>query len=364
MSMTERLASEFQAITKEYDQNFAGQSRYTRDVSLIEGLAKKVRSLVSEIDQIPEPARDARMKALYDDASRTADVYTREREAIVEAKAAGPQFEPFSALATWANFAFARYFRHFAGQSRQSRDALLLEELREELERVQAEMKRLAGTPPNPAFERDIKLVTDTLNTYRLEGEAVSTAQTGGSPLDVAQRLGVIANNQFALYRANFAGSSRITRRPALLVRMIDTLEIVHDRMLRTGINESFHQQNIQVVESQLQLFRSELEEIRAARKAVPLADLMGFLGGDANQLFEDYRNAFAGKDRRRVDREKLGQICDKLFELAKQMDDLRKVEANESNERNLEIVTTQLAQFETEYAEVTNAQAPTPSTT
>ena len=359
MSMTERLAAEFQAITTEYDSNFAGQSRYTRDVSLIEGLAQRVRALAKEIEQIPEAARDARMKALYDDAARTVDVYTRERTAIVEAKQAGPMFEPFSQLASWANFVFARYFRHFAAQSRQSRDALLLEELREELERVAGEMKKLAGTPPAPAFERDIQLCTETLKTYKLEGEAISGAQTAGTPVDVAQRLGLLANSQFAVYRAHFAGSSRITRRPALLVRMIDALEIIHDRMLRAGVNEAFHQQNIQVVESQLQLFRAELVEIRAARKAVPLVDLMGYLGGDANQLFEEYRAGFAGKDRRRVDKEKLGLICDKLYELARQMDDLKRVENNESNVKNLDIVISQLAQFETEFGEVSQAQAP-----
>lgn len=357
MSMSERLAAEFQAITKEYDANFAGQSRYTRDVALIDRLAGRVVALRTEIEQIPEPARDARLKALHDDAVRTADIYAQEKRAIGEAKAAGPNFEPFSELASWANLVFARYFRHFAGQSRQTRDALLLEELREELERVLVGMKKLAGTPTEATFERDINLVTETLKTYRTEGEAVTAAQTAGNQQELAQRLGTIANSQFALYRTHFSGHSRLSRRPGLLVRMIDSLEIVHDRMMRLGLNEQFHKQNIEVVEQQLQLFRSELEEIRSARKATPLADLMGVLGGEANTLFAEYREGFAGKDRRRVSREKLGIICDKLYELGKQMDELSRVETNESNEKNLDVVTSQLSQFETEFAEVSTAQ-------
>ena len=76
-------------------------------------------------------------------------------------------------------------------------------------------------------------------------------------------------------------------------VRIIDSLEIIHDRMLRLGVNEDFHKKNIAVVEGQLTLYRTELEAIRTARKSTPLGELMGVLGGDANKIFEEYRETF-----------------------------------------------------------------------
>lgn len=361
MALSDRLTTELSAISKEYDEHFAGQSRISRDLGLLDKLIGRLRSVASEAEQIPAAARGKDLAAIAEEVERSLAVYEAEKRAIEQAKAAGPEFEPFGALATKANFIFARYGRHFAGQSRNTRDALLLEEMVEELKKIHEEMVALAGDPPRDPFAGDVALVAQNTQMYKQEALAISEAQTTGTHEERANLLATLANNQFSVYRDHFAGASRATRRPALLVRLIDSLEIIEDRMVRiaqSGYNVDFHAKNLEIVRAQLQLYRAELDEIRAARRGTKMADLMGMLGGAANELFEEYRTTFGGKDRRKVDRAKLGLICDKLHEIARQMEDLGRAEASEMNDQNLGIVQEQLSHFEHEFEEVSAAQA------
>lgn len=361
MALSDRLSSELQSISTTYDENFAGQSRQSRDVELLDKLIGRVRAVLSEAEAIPEGARGKDLSAVADEASRSLQVYETEKRAIQQAKVAGPEFEPFGVLATKANFIFARYGRHYAGQSRNTRDALQLEEMVEDLKKIHEEMLTLAGSPPREPFAGDVALVSQNLRMYRQEADAISEAQTTGTHEERANLLAALANEQFQTYRNHFAGESRVTRRPALLVRLVDALEIIEDRMVRlgdAGFRVDFHTKNLEVVRAQLALYKKELEEIRAARRGTSMTDLMGMLGGAANEQFEQYRSAFAGKDRTKVDRAKLGLICDKLHEIARQMEDLGRAEQSEMNTKNLEVVQEQLSHFESEYEQVSAAQA------
>ena len=81
-----------------------------------------------------------------------------------------------------------------------------------------------------------------------------------------------------------------------------------------------------------------------------------------ANELFAEYRENFAGKDRGAVELARLGRICDGLVEIRKQMLELGRVEPSDQNDRNIEIVTQQLASFENEFEAVKQVQANAPS--
>ncbi len=361
MALHDRLTKDLEKLQAQYEEHFAGQSRQTRDVALLERMLRGAREVMAQVDAIPEGARGRELGAVSDEARRVVEMYEGELRAIRQAKEAGPEFEPFSVLATRANLVFARYVRNFAGQSRSTRDALLLEELIDELVKVDAGMTELAGPTPKPAFAGDVELVRKNIKMYRAEAEAISTAQTTGTPEDRANLLATLANNAFALYRAHFAGAPRTTRRPALLVRIIDNLEIFEDRMQRLtdgGLDAEFNRKNTEIVRSQLEMYRTELTEIRTARRQTKMEDLMGMLGGAANELFEEYRTGYAGKDRSKVDRDKLGVICDKLHEILRQMEDLSTAESSEMNEGNQKIVRDQVTHFEHEFEQITAAQA------
>jgi hypothetical protein len=144
-------------------------------------------------------------------------------------------------------------------------------------------------------------------------------------------------------------------------MRVIGELRKIKDRMVgfkTGGFEAEFNERNINIVTDRLNVYESELAEVRKARQNTPMTDLMGELGTAANKLFDQYRQNFADKPRAQADLEKLGLICDKLGEIRRQMTELSWAEENEMNAKNLDIVTEQLVMFESEYDAVSRAKA------
>ncbi len=353
------LKQEIEQIAASYEAGFAGQSRATRDLDALAGLIRRTREVVTQLEKLP--AADER-NSLLEDARNRLGVYENEQGAIKDAKAAGPEFAEFSRLAGFANFVFARYFRHFAGKDRASRDLGMLKEMIDELAAIRQRMSVILVVKPNDSFRRDGEVVTNSVTMYEQELREVTKAQTDGSVEEQASKLANLANAQFELYRIHFVGQPRLTRRPAMLQRIIDNLRRVRSGMqgLRaTGETAKTNRDNIGIVDSNLRLYETELGEIRKARQATQLRDIMGHLGGAANVVFEEYRSKYAGQDRRKVSLDALSVMCDKLGEIARQMADLGRTEHNDANEDNLGIVMEQLADYDQEYRAILKAQQP-----
>ena len=145
------------------------------------------------------------------------------------------------------------------------------------------------------------------LQQYQKEIDLIAEAQKTGNEEQQASVLATLANNQFAVYGAHFAGEPRVSRRPALLMRIIGSLKKTRDQMVKFrdgGLDLEFNGKNISVVDGRLEVYEKELAEIRKVRQASQMADIMGELGGAANKLFEAYRANFADKARSQVDLE------------------------------------------------------------
>ena len=67
--------------------------------------------------------------------------------------------------------------------------------------------------------------------------------------------------------------------------------------------------------------------EIKKARASVKLSELMGNLGGTANDVMEEYSQNFAGKARKGRDVDLISKLCDQLGEISSQMSDLGRAE-------------------------------------
>ena len=80
-------------------------------------------------------------------------------------------------------------------------------------------------------------------------------------------------------------------------------------------------------------------------------------LGGAANDVFDTFRKEFAGQDRKTRDLDKLSAMCDELDDIRRQMIDLGRAEPSASNDSNIDIVSTQLANFEQESEQIALAQ-------
>lgn len=366
-TMLETLTKELDELDNDYSSNFAGQSRMTRDVALLDKIIARGDGIVKRIDQIPNAAQGPDLVRLRDAATKNLQLYAQERNAILRAQEVGPTFEDFSLEATSANLVFSRYARHFAGKDRTSRDLALLGELVDDLKQIDKRMGQLIDEHKVKEFARDREVVVQNLQQYQKEIPLIENAQKSGTPEDRASVLATLANSQFAVYQVHFAGEPRISRRPALLMRVISSLKSIRERMVafqEGGLDLEFNTKNIEVVTGRLEVYEKELAEIRKLRQTTQMSDIMGELGGAANKLFEAYREAFANKPRQQVDVELLGNLCDKLGEIRRQMSDMRRAEDNDMNDRNLEIVTEQLVMFEGEYEAVVASknQAATPA--
>lgn len=360
-TIVENLGKELEQIDREYSAEFAGQSRLTRDLDSLDRLIDRTRSIVERVDQIPVAAQGPDLTRLKDAAAQSLQLYRAERAAIAKAQEVGPTFEQFSMEATAANFVFARYGRHFAGQDRSTRDLGLLGELVEDLKQIDKRMTALLEESRSPEFERDRQVVRENLAQYQKEIELVEKAQQSGTPEEQASVLATLANSQFAVYQAHFAGEPRVSRRPALLMRVVSSLKKIRERMVALkegGLDVEFNTKNIAIVEDRLGVYENELAEIRKVRQATALPEIMGELGGAANRLFDEYRESFADKPRAQADAQKLGTICDKLGEIRRQMSELAWAEDSEMNAKNLDIVTEQLVMFEGEYEAVLRAKS------
>lgn len=348
-------------LSAEYEARFAGQSRVTRDLTVLNDLINRTKRAQQDLERIQRNVSAKDFTELRDQIRQSVQIYETERKEIMKVRSLGPDFEDFDALRTQANLVFATYQRHFAGRSRNDRDLGLLAEMVDDLERIQDEMRELEPKIQGAQGTReDLDLVAQNLKMYLAERGEIVEARAMGTPEEQAGTLAACANGQFRVYEVHFAGKSRLTRRPALMQRVIDNLTQIQDRMktLRAqGLTGTSNDENIGIVEQNLAMYRAELAEIRKAREGSKFADLQGMLGGAANEVFNLYAQEFAGQDRRTRKLQSLSDICDQLAEIGRQMWDLGRAEPNDMNDKNLSIVTDQRVMFEREYAAIEEAQ-------
>ncbi len=343
-----------------YTANFAGKPRATREIATLDDLITRLTALIENTRTLMNGDRNPGVLAFLETASENLDRYQKERVAIIDAKR-DPQAVVGAALANRANRVFDAYRRHFAGKDRGTRDRMLLHEMVGELEELQLAMRALVNQGATGA-RGDLETISAQLQMYRDEVTNIARAQTAGSKEDIANRLAQLANAQFTLYTNHFAGKSRSSRRPELLARMIANLEEYQAEMRELadeGFKSDMNRKNIETVAQNLDMYRTEIVAINEAREALAVADLAGVLGGAANDVFNEYRENFAGKDRKTRDLDLMGKLCDQLREIALQMRDIDDAIELDSNQKNLWIVEERWATYEVEYTRIQEAKGP-----
>lgn len=352
------LRKQVNDLNAQYDAYFAGQPRISRDVALMDSLRESLQPVVAALETLP--ATSERNEVL-ETARKNLNLYTQESQAIRTAQGAGPDAMEAHRLATWAAFTTRRYTRHFAGKSRATRDLGLLDELLADLGRLHEDILGLAEEFTNPELTDARTTVENSLRLYQEERAAIHEARSRASADELADTLAQVANEQFRIYQDHFVGKARASRRPDLLQRVVTSLEAVLDAMqsVKANLPEHPHNtRNVETVQRQLEFYRGELTQIRAARQETKFSDLVTALGAAANQVFEEYRQHFAGQDRRTRELARMSKLCDSLYEIAHQMDDLDRVKEDDTNLQNLTIVLDNLRLYEREYDEIVKAQA------
>lgn len=352
------LKRQAEDIYKRYEAHFAGKPRATRDLDLLDELIGELDELVDEAKSQLNGGRDPAMISLLEMAKKNRDVYRTERQEVMAAKEQGPSTERAGQLVTEANLTFGRYHRHFANENRRTRDPGLLTEIIVELERIRGEMKQLVDE--EEGLREDLETVEGNLEMYRNEFRAIEKVQESGTAQEQSDVLASLANDQFALYRQHFAGKPRPTRRPGLLERVVSQLKRIHKRMFQLkqgGLVSEANERNMEIVSNNLDVYQSELDQIREARASVTAQQLGGSLGGEANEIMAEYREEFAGENRSTRDLEHLSLICDRMCEIAYQMRAIQRDEPSDTNAKNLTIVLDSWTMYESEYRKVEEAQ-------
>ncbi len=337
-----------------YVVGFAGHPRITRNPDLL-------RDIIAKLEEVRGQAEAAGDTSTVETIDRSLESYRSEVSRIEEAKGDGPLAMSASRAMTWGQFAMNRYRRNFAGRSRLDRDLGLLKEITSDLEKLAAEMARIRGARPTDASLANAHDATQrNLEMYRTEQRSIRDMQNGGAVGERAARYANLANAQFKLYGYHFAGKSRTSRQPELLSRMLDNLEdyLGGMRSLKLqGLNAPAHDKNITVVEGNMASWRRELDTIRETLRSAAPADRGGALGQAANERFEEYRAAFAGKPRTEVDLELLNQILEDLVQIAKCMDALDASDGDDRNAANLQIVLDRIRLYEREHSRIVEAR-------
>lgn len=311
--------------------------------------------MLAELDELAPRAGSQEITARIETAR---DLYTRERAAIVEARTVPGAVQAFR-LRLWAELNLHRYRRNFAGKPRATRDVQLLEEIGTFLERICEEMRATHERGPHLNLAGAIADTERTVELARAERERIRTARQDGTHPEQGTRLAQLANRQFELYQAGFAGQSRLSRHPPRLQRIVAALEEIGAgmaRLQRAGFDSKENDRNLGIVTERLAAYKKELGAMAETRKTMTVEDRANALGGAANSVFELYRKEFAGASRADANLDNLDAIFEQLLPVALEMDDLDQSDGHDQNERNLALVLDQLMLYQREWLAIRDA--------
>ncbi|MSQ82630.1 MAG: hypothetical protein EXR77_06885 [Myxococcales bacterium] len=326
-----------------YASRFAGQSRPTRDLDTLDDMIATAQQVAGEA-RIAMAGSASQRQEVAKEAERQLELYRSERTLIVKAQAeGGGDLRDAMVLGARANGVFHRYARHFAGQSRSSRDGSVLADMVAELQKIIKSMRELHARQPNAtSISDDIDVVDGRIQQFNDERKEIAKAQTECTQQEAASAMAGAANTVFAQYRTHFAEQARVSRRPELLARLIDGAGQIADRMKAfqiQGLCDEHNDRNIGIVQDRLAVYHTELAAIRAERQKAPLAQLVAELGAAANREFAIYTKQFSGQSRETRDLSQLSAILDRLDELERQMTRIDGANAPADNAGNLRIV-------------------------
>ncbi|MCB9545843.1 MAG: hypothetical protein H6706_08260 [Myxococcales bacterium] len=348
----ESLRKRADALHRRYLAHYAGQPRISRDPKALQLMVREADELTGALRRLPAAQQMQLARVLRENR----DLYAQEVKAIQQAQAGGDEALYAHHLANQAAVTSGRYRRSFAGHNRATRDVGLLTEMIGDLERLAPLMEEQLTRIDSSELKQALTAARENLGLYQAELAEIRTAQTTGEPDQRGDILASVANSQFGLYRDHFAGRSRLSRRPGLLVRMIENLEATLAAMRGiTGIETN--DRNAEIVAGRLQAWNDELAQIRAAKAGTQLAELVSALGEAANGIFEEYRAGFAGQDRKTRDLDLLNRLVEGLIDIARQMEDIDRVRDDATNRSNLGIVLDHIRLYDREFELIREAQ-------
>lgn len=320
MTTPVQIREESDKLHSSYQRNFGGLPRITRDASLLQDILNQTQRLVSRA-----PAGSNELRQTLE---ARVTLYANELARVQEDQARGPYAMAAARVASDANSAFHRYRRHFAGRGRWSRDTDLLRELIEELELAAKSFVTVAQHWSDPQVTQDQETVANSKNLYSSEIDEIEKSRQSLNEEQVVSMTAEWANELFGVYRSQFAGLPRLSRRPALLERLVSQLRQVEATMSEAiaggNKNESLIG-NVELVRQQVATWTSELASIVDTRANTDIHALVDALVQEYESVWELYGKEFAGQSRNTRDLALLSGLVDRSDEVARQARELHR---------------------------------------
>ncbi|MSP92463.1 MAG: hypothetical protein EXR79_11800 [Myxococcales bacterium] len=326
------LRDRLRAHDDRYGALFGGQPRVTRDIAALDALIESAAAVRSEAERL-KGTPDAERRAVVVEAERQMKLYRGERAAVVEARSAGPHAVAAGIVATRANHVFHRYARHFAGQSRATRDASMLLDMIGELDGLAGRLEAMLADGELASAREDLGTIQGWRRHFDAERKEIAAAREAGTLAQQAAWLGGAANTLFLQHKTVFAGQPGGTRRPESLQRLTEALRLLEDRM-RALVSQGLvgdvdHDRNLGIVAGRLAAWEAEGVAIRAERQKTTLATLARDLAMAADAERELWSLHFAGQNRKTRDPARLTAMVERMDEIERQFLRMQQVRAD-----------------------------------
>jgi hypothetical protein len=344
------------ALDELYGLHFAHQSRLTRDPEILDHLIAQAEHVLSALETAQGQKPD--IQKAIDHAEKQCALFCKERLAVLETLAKNPNsLREVALLHMYSQAVVNRYYRHFAGMSRATRDLSILREMISDLENFQGEALALQTKGENAATET-LQYINHHLQFFNNEVKAIETARAQGDAQQRAGVLGACANTLLGWYFRNIADKSKLTRRPERLRRMSQELEnLLHDMQLLAdaGLQWPKLAENMHIVEQSLERWKDELAQIRSLREQTSVNDLLEALAQETEKILNEYNDLIGHREGSDVELNTIKQLCDEADEITRQAynlcllakDDLTKTQYQRSHSTTRDILTMLMREFE-----------------
>lgn len=325
-----KIRHTLQKIHEGYQVGFAGQPRLTRAAGQLDAWVSQIKGLSPRVKVLPSPEKGELSKLI----KQRVELYQREASAIRAAQQMSVPSRIAYGHIEWANLHSDRYARHFAGQSRNTRDGSLLSDLSVEaqvwLEQAQDHLDQHHDELSEEAradLSQRIERLRESEGMYQSELKAITEAQKSGSAQERADLLAHLANQCFQSYRAHFAGQSRASRNLGTLERINTQLELISQQMsellssARGDLEDADRaQKNLEIVKQNHTSYLNEEGEVDQAQQRLDYGGWVKVLSEAAQAVYDDYTENFANKPRSGCDPTLLCHLCDRLYDIAAQL--------------------------------------------
>ncbi len=299
-----------------FQLHFLDHVRLTRNL-------RQLDALILESQALALDAAEAARLLPNDDWTRVSlaqqrrlEVYEDARGAIAQAHAvAGLRDREASLMTARGRLVLHRYVRHFAGQTRRTRDPGRLKEMIGDLLALWKHLEPLATRLQVPSVAEEVSAIGQFIGFFLAEQEELTKAWQSGSRFEQAEGLEEVVANLQSDWQALVLSTPRELRRVALLDRLIATLDqaLEHLMALRHANMPEELEVLVQHAAELLVAWQDERALTVAAQDSAPVDDAaLHALGRD---LYVTWRQQIAGEKAKR-DRQWLAVHCDRVEEV------------------------------------------------